>query len=216
MSVGEFRRQIQRARNIVYLHLLPHMVADPTVRGQEDADYATLKRSSPIWLTPRTVAGFDPDEFQFLTDEQRRSLSEGVTEFRRIAEAVASREPTHDEVKTGFSYLLRIIGLLDDHILDTEGKALLFALRRSKLHFPDFVLGLDYTLDTDWSGDPGIWIWVIVPDDVDPDSSEFREFSTQFRKEVRRALGEIKSDRLPYVHFRLLSEAIGAAKEEVA
>ncbi|MBP3957980.1 hypothetical protein J8F10_22220 [Gemmata sp. G18] len=182
---------------------------------RDELEYTWLKRSAPIWLSPRTVAGYDAGDFSSFSPADRDQLTAQVNAFRGVAEAIADREPTAAELKSGLAYLMNFINLLDHLALDAEGRALLLALYRSRITFPDFVLGIDYTLDTDATGDPGIWIWVIVPDDVDPDSSEFRQFSTQFRKEVRRALAEVKSDRLPYIHYRLLSEAVGLMSEGV-
>jgi hypothetical protein len=212
MAIAEFLHNVQTARNVV----LPQVGGFPMPLDRDTLDYAGLKRSAPIWLTPRTVAGYDPNDFGSLSEADRDQLTATVRGFRAVAEAVTAREPNEAELKSGFGYLMIFINLLDSLMLDAEGKALLFAVHRSKITFPDFVLGLDYTLDTDWSGDPGIWIWVIVPDDVDPDSTEFRDFSTRFRKEVSRALAEINNNRLPYVHFRLLSEVNGVVNEEVA
>jgi hypothetical protein len=215
MAMNDFRQHVQTARNVLYAHLLFHIGFELTAEEQT-ADYDRIKRSAPIWLSPRVVAGFDPSEFDFFSEGQRKELAEAVQAFQTVADEVAGRPPTHEEVKLAVGKLMKIIGILDDHLLDSEGKALMEAVYASKTPFPDFILGIDYTLDIDATGDPGIWIWVIVPDDVDPDSPEFRTFSSWFDKAVRTALTHAKSQRIPYVHFRLLSEAVELMSEGVA
>jgi hypothetical protein len=216
MAMSEFLRSVQTARNMFFSQLISLDQSDPLPADRSSQDWKRLRTTAPVWLSPRVVAGFDSEEFGFLSVDQRAVLTEAVSKFRAIAEASAGREPTQDEMNRAIRYLIAIIGMLDEKLLDEEGKTLLIALTAATKPFPDFVLGIDYTLDTDATGDPGIWIWVIVPDDVDPDSSEFQQFSTRFRKAVRNALAEVKSERLPYVHFRLLSEAIEAMTEGVA
>jgi hypothetical protein len=214
MALTEFLQNIQIARNVVF----------PLLQGagalqlpdRDDVDYTRLKQSAPRWLSPRTVAGYDPDDFSAFSDEHRDQLTATVSAFRAVAGATAEREPTDGDLKSGLAYLMTLINLRDHFTLDDEGKAVWLALHQSKMTFPDFVLGIDYTLDTDATGDPGIWIWVIIPDDLDPDSTEFREFVTVFPKVVRDALTTVKSDRLPYIHYRLLSEAVGLVSEGVA
>lgn len=213
MAMNEFLRNIQTARNVVF----PQLPAGITLATPADPlafDGAWLRRTAPVWLTPRTVTGFDVNEFESFEAKDRENLGKVVQGFLAIANAVAGRDPTDEELSSGIAHLTTLVTVLDPLFHDAEGKVLLRALYRSNASFPDFVLGLDYSLDTDWSGDPGIWIWVIVPDDVDPDSDEFIRFSQEFRKGVWKVVSEANSNRLPYVHFRLLSEALGTVVNE--
>jgi hypothetical protein len=214
MALAEFMQNIQTARNVVF----PLLQGAGTLQlpDRDKLDYARLKRSAPLWLSPRTVASYDPDDFKSFSEADRDQITAAVRHFRSVAEAAAGRVPTDNEVNSGLAFLMSFVGLLDHFSLDPEGKALLLALHQSKATFPDFVLGIDYTLGTDATGDPGIWIWVIVPDEVDPDSGEFRQFVSWFPKAVRSALAQIKSERLPYIHYRPLSEAVGLLREGAA
>jgi hypothetical protein len=214
MALAEFLQNIQTARNVVFPLLQGASALQ--LPDRDKLDYARLKRSAPIWLSSRTVASYDPDDFNMFPVADRDQITAAVRNFRSVAEAAAGREPTDKEINSGLAYLMSFFGLLDRFSLDGEGKALLLALHQSKNTFPDFVLGIDYTLGTDATGDSGIWIWVIVPDDVDPDSNEFRQFAAWFPKAVRDALAQVKSDRLPYIHYRPLSEAVGLLSEGVA
>jgi hypothetical protein len=216
MAMTEFLRNVQTARNMLFSQLSQFSQNDPFPPDRPPQDWKRLMLTAPVWLSPSVIAGFDPKDFGFLTPEQQAVLTEAVTKFRAIAEAVAGREPTHDEMNRAIRYLLVITGILDENLFDEEGKALLVALTAAKKPFPDFVLGLDYTLNTDATGDPGIWVWVLVSDDIDPDSNEFRQFASRFPQAVRNTLAEVKSDRLPYIHYRPLSEAVELMSEGVA
>jgi hypothetical protein len=213
MAMGDFLRNVQTARNLILSHVLAHPGRDPLPPGVTGAN---LTRTAQVWLSPQVIAGFDPNDFGFLSPDQRERLANAVSGVREIAEAVAGRVPTPEEARRGYDLLVEIIALLDDKLLDAEGKALMQAIHAAKKPFPDFVLGFDYTLDTDSTGDPAIWIWVLVPDDLDPDSNEFREFTSQFRRAVRTALAEVKSERIPYIHYRPLTEAVELMSEGVA
>lgn len=213
MAMHEFLRNLQTARNVVFPQLPPGVTLAPPTDPLA-FDMAMLRRTAPVWLSPRTVAGFDANEFESFEVKDREQLGKVVQGFLAIADAVAGRDPTDDELRSGIAYLTILVTVLDPLFLDAEGKALLLALYRSSILFPGFVLGLDYDLDNDWSGAPGVWISVIVPDDVDPDSDEFIRFSREFRKDVWRALREAKSDRQPYIQFRSLSETLGTVVNE--
>jgi hypothetical protein len=217
MAMAEFLRHVQMAQNMVFSHILVHLRADsPLPAERETQDFKRIKKTARLWLSPQVVAGFNPDDFAELPTEQLKALETAVNGFRSVAEQAHGREPTTDEMTTAILHLGAIIKALGAPALDPEGSALMVAVHVSKEKFPDFVLGLDYTLDTDATGDPGIWIWVLIPDDVDPDSKEFREFAVWFPKAVRKALAHVKSDRLPYIHYRPLSEAVGQLSEGVA
>lgn len=216
MATAEFVRNVQTARNMFWSQLLALDESTPLQPERSPQDWKRLRITAPVWLSPRVVTGFDPSGLGFLSAEQRAVLTEAVTNFRAVAESVAGREPTEDEINHGIRYLIVIMGLLEEKFPNEEGEALLVALTAAKKPFPDFVLGLDYTLDTDATGDLGIWIWVFVPDDVDPDSNEFRQFATRFRRAVRDTLAQIGSGRLPYIHYRPLSEAAELMSESVA
>jgi hypothetical protein len=215
MAMNEFLHNVQTARNVALFNQAVERGRNPLAPVPS---YTGLRRAAQVWLSPRIVAGYDAEDFRSLSQANQDALATGVSGYRTVAEAVAGREPTDDELLRAADALFVIVGALDSDLLDTEGKVLLDAVCEAggKEPFPDFVLGLDYTLDTDWSGDPGIWIWVIIPDELDPDSAEFLRFVTRFPKVVSPALIRAKSDRFPYIHYRLLSEATGEANAEVA
>jgi hypothetical protein len=216
MALAEFLRNIQTARNVLLPQTLPRGGALQPL-DRDKLDWAQLKRTASRWLSPQTVAGYEPADFpSFFSSEHRDQLTAEVRAFRALAEATAGREPNDQELKSGLAYLMALSNLRDHLTLDDEGRALWLALQQSKISFPKFVLDIDYTLGADATGDPGIWIWVIVPDELDPDSDAFKQFVVWFPKVVRDALAKVGNDRLPYIHYRLLSEAAGLVSEDAA
>ena len=215
MAMNEFLRSVQTARNVALFN-------QALVPGRNPLspmpNLAALRRVLTLVLSPRVVAGYEADEFGYWDPARRTELTAAVTRYRELAEAATTRELTDEELTRGMDQLFTIVKLLDTDLLDEDGQALMRAVVEASgtEPFPDFVLGLDYTLDTDWSGDPGIWIWVIVPDELDPESEEFSRFSSRFRKDTWRAMAAVKSVRIPYVRFRVLSEITDPVSEEAA
>ena len=54
-------------------------------------------QDAAIWLTPKSVEGFDAKDFLDLPKAQRTALSNEVAEFTKIAEQVPADGPATDE-----------------------------------------------------------------------------------------------------------------------
>src|SRR5438552_3798025 len=121
MAMAEFLRNVQTARNTFWSQLLALDESTPLLPERSPQDWKRLRVTAPVWLSPRVVAGFDPSDFGFLSSEQQAVLTEAVTKFRVVAESVAGREPTEDEINLGIRYLIVIIGLLNEKFPDEEG-----------------------------------------------------------------------------------------------
>lgn len=83
------------------LRYASRMLPPPTVksdRGEEfDANLARHLNLSDLWLTVKSVAGYDPDDFSSLPINERERLDESVAVFRRIAEEVGPSGRPRDE-----------------------------------------------------------------------------------------------------------------------
>ena len=79
---------------------------------------ARLARAA-LWLTPKAVEGFDPDEFNDLHEAERKELKNSVTAFRALAEAIPPQSPATDEqYRSGLDLLQRIFSIVRKLILD--------------------------------------------------------------------------------------------------
>ena len=80
---------------------------------------------------------------------------------------------------------------------------------------PSFVKEIRFTLDNDWAGDPGVFIWVILQDDIAA-SREILKYTTPIRSAIAQALRAAEIDRWPYVHIRGASEQTELDRTEAA
>ncbi len=83
------------------------------------------------------------------------------------------------------------------------------------LERPPFVTELRHALDNDWSGDPAVWIWVILRDDV-AESGKILEHTKPIRSTIVQALRNAGIDRWPYLRFRGQSEQAALDRAEAA
>jgi hypothetical protein len=216
MGRTEFLRNLQTAFNVLLAQFCVLDDSDPLATKRSERDWQKLKATAPVWMSPKVVSGFEPSDFAELPAERLTFLTGAVAQFKKVAEQASGRALTNVEVYTGISQFMSILTIVQLESLDKEAKAIHVALLAAKKPFPDFVLGLDFTFGTDATGDDAVWIWVLVPDEIDPDTEEFREFAKRFPRAVWNTLAEIKSKRIPYVHFRPLSEAFESAIEVAA
>lgn len=162
-----------------------------------------------LWLTPVVadayVAGVE--QLARLPTEVGRAAAR-AERFRATAADLADREPTPAEVAEAARQLDDLIRPIAGYSLEPEGEAVIRALWAGPV--PEFVLGLDYDLDTDWTGDPAAHIRVIIRDDADPESDEFQEFVVQFDDRLFDAMREARSNRFPYAGFLPESDARAA------
>lgn len=209
MAITEFVRRVQTARNVAYRYLQPGGGAAP----RAGADWERLRAAAPLWLDAGIAADFDPAEFEFLAADARAELSTCVARYRAAA---GDRPPADAEMTAGLNELGRVAELLGELVADPEGLGLLAVLLRDSGPLPPFVLGFDYNLDTDWSGDPAVWLWVLIPDDLDPGAPAFIDFTTGFRDAGWKAVKAAGSNRLPYIRYRIRSDALHPVSEDAA
>lgn len=211
-----FLRNVQTAHNVLLAQFCVLDDSNPLATKRSERDWQKLKATAPVWMSPKVVSGFEPSDFAQLPAERLTFLTDAVAQFKKVAEQASGRTPTDAEVYTGLVHFMSMMTILRLASPDEEAEAIHVALLAAKKPFPDFVLGLDFTFGTDSTGDEAVWIWVLVPDEIDPDTKDFREFAKRFPRAVWNTLAEIKSKRIPYVHFRPLSETFESANEVAA
>jgi hypothetical protein len=165
--------------------------------------------SAAIWLTPSSVAGYDDSDFGFMDPRERAELREAVQGFLAVAQQVPPKTPAsreqYEEGRRWFSKVLEIVrpDLCADAETFRASKVLRSVLGSPTK--PDSVVDLDYHIGRDSTGDPAVWIWVIIPDEV-AESPRFFEITEELAQYFEVLLKHWDISFWPYIHFRTVSE----------
>jgi hypothetical protein len=91
-------------------------VAFLTPRVEVDNPYTDVRKMeqalgrAAIWLTPKSVEGFDPHDFADLPEQERQSLVENVQQFMHVAETVPSNQPaTPQQIQAALLPFMNIV-----------------------------------------------------------------------------------------------------------
>lgn len=95
---------------------------DPEVQtDSEHLDSEEIRkqiRQAVIWLTPRSVEGFVPQDFAELPEPKRNELDVEVEAFRSIAEQVPpDASATEEQIESALPHFLKIVSLVRDAVL---------------------------------------------------------------------------------------------------
>lgn len=175
----------------------------------------SILRSATSWLTPKSVEGYDPDDFDFLADEERQRLTDNIKHFRATASKVPHiGPPTNEQIREAmpeFENILKTIrpdryGDLDAFVLGKKIE------REVSGTLPQWARELIFETGFDVSGEPALWIWVEVDDKALDETEVLRRFDS-VREELRTAALRICPGRWPFIRLREASER--KATEEV-
>jgi hypothetical protein len=199
MAKTEFLRNVKTARN-----LFAHRVHTDHAGLNPDTLEGQLARAT-IWLTPSSVKGFDARDFSELAPEVRERLNDHIEQFRRIAREVPPTEPAPPaKAKEAMRHFLGMLKILKPYLPEGgEIKQVRDALE--KITFPEGVLSYEFELGDDSTGDPAVWVWVVVDERLD-DTKAFLPMTLEIEDKIRKALAAAGSTRWPYVLFRTAAE----------
>lgn len=86
--------------------------------AHSDARISSLLNGSDLWLTPKSVEGFDPADFEDWPKEDREELSRQVTAFLEAAERVAPNRPAQKvQSKHARKHLERVLDIVGKQLL---------------------------------------------------------------------------------------------------
>jgi len=134
-------------------------------------------------------------------------LKQNVERFLRVAEQVPPTKPaTSSQVKEAAAAFRAMLKTLEPYLpTDDETQQIRKALR--SISFPkNVVLTWTFEVGADSTGDPAIWIWVIVDDQAAKHEEFFTKTAREVEGEIRAALSAAGVARWPYIHFRTGSE----------
>jgi hypothetical protein len=170
-----------------------------------------MLRGAGMWLTPRSVDGFDPSDFSFLAEEKQEALRTTVERFRAVARQVPANKPaTRQQAEEGRTAFGDLLSLLQPHrFRDAESFQTQVELERELLgKLPRWVTGIFCETGRDLSDEPAVWIWVEVTDEA-TDKNRIAKYGQRIEEEITSAYRQIGGRRWPFVRFRNPSEMAG-------
>jgi hypothetical protein len=171
----------------------------------------TILQSSTAWLTPQSVEGYDERDFDFLSDEERRQLTQSVQQFRAVVGQVSSNGPPADDLIRqaipAFAIIVELIA--PDRYEDPDALRIGKRIERQVAgKLPPWVRELVFATGLSANGDPSIWIWVEADDSVVPDQVIY-DTMDEIREILRKATKQIGEGRWAYIRLRASSEQRG-------
>lgn len=200
MAKQEFLDSFRVARNL-FFH--PRVDMDSPQLGPQGLE--SMIARAAIWLTPKSVSGFDPADFPELGVEGQRELEAAVSDFLAVAHLVPPEEPANPEqlakARDAFAKMLEILGPYVP--ISEDGEKVEEAFK--DIHFPPWVVNWDYELGNDHDGEPAVWVNLFI-DDSTARRHEFARLAAQVTRNIRQALSGAGSNRWPYLRVRTAVE----------
>ncbi len=172
-------------------------------------DIERILRGAVIWLTPKSVEGFNERDFDFLSDGERKELSDSVRQFVSVARQVDPRKPASDsQIQEALPHFRRIVEILGGNkYADPDGFVLGKMIERQIAgRMPESVLELRFETGEDSSGDEALWVWVVFKDEVAENEDVLLSNVNDVREILRDAVRQLGIKRWPYVRFRTNSD----------
>jgi hypothetical protein len=198
-SKEKFLANFRVARNL-FFH--PRVEADSsTIDTTSISDVLTR---GAIWLTPKSVEGFNSADFPELKTDRQTKLLNAVQAFKTVANQVpADKPPTKEQYGKAATAFIAILNILNLYLpTPEESKKVEKALRN--VPFPPWVVNWDYELGSSEEGDAAVWVNVFAEGNVA--RSNYGRFASQIIPRIREALAAEGVRRWPYVRLRTATE----------
>lgn len=198
-SKDKFLASLRVARNL-FSH--PRVEADgPTIDTSSISDALTR---GAIWLTPKSVEGFDAKDFPELKADRQMELLNAVQAFGAVARQVpADKPPTKEQYGNAATAFIAILNILSPYLpTPDESRMVEKALRT--VSFPPWVVNWDYELASNEEGDSAVWINVFADGNVS--RNDYGRFTSQIIPKIRQALAAEGIHRWPYVRLHTATE----------
>lgn len=134
------------------------------------AEFARAVEWADVWLAPATLKGYSDAAAAPLPAPAPARLRAAVATFRAVAAAVPEgTRPTEDQVREALPAFATILDVLKATLADPESSAARRAIWRAIEPYRDTVLTFDFEFGRDSTGDPAVWVWLILKDGVTVD-----------------------------------------------
>jgi hypothetical protein len=198
-SKESFLANFRVARNL-FVHSRAE-TESPTFDTDSISDASTR---GALWLTPKSVEGFNAADFPELKADRHAELLNAVQTFKAVASQVpADKPPTKEQYGNAVTAFIAILNILSLYLpTPEESKKVEKALR--KVPFPPWVVNWDYELGSSEEGDAAVWVNVFAEGNVA--RSDYGRFGSQIIPIIRQALDAEGVRRWPYVRLRTATE----------
>jgi hypothetical protein len=165
---------------------------------------AALSRAA-IWLTPKSVAGFNAADFPELGPDRQAELLAAVQSFKAVADQVpSSKTATNEQYGNASAAFAKIVAILEPYLpVPDEAKQVESALR--DVEFPPWVVNWDYELASDSDGVAAVWVNVFADEQSVP-RGQLGRAASELTSKVRQALDGKQIPRWPYIRMRTALE----------
>jgi hypothetical protein len=195
MAKMKFLKNLNTARHLFWNRVNTSRPARDPATVESQMDRATS------WLTPSSVRGFDIRDFAELPPAAKTDLQTGVERFRQVAKQVPPTQPANaTQTQEAMTALLQVFEILNPYYFPGDESQRLQEVMES-LALPEWVLTWEFEFRFDFSGDPAVWIWIIV-DDQAAAREDFMQQSREVREKLRTSLWAAGIQHWPLIHFR--------------
>ena len=198
-SKERFLANFRVARNL-FVHSRAE-TESPTIDPASISDALTR---GAIWLTPKSVEGFNAADFPELKADRQAELLNAVQTFKAVASQVPADEPpTKEQYSNAATAFIAILNILSPYLpTPEESKKVEKALRN--VPFPPWVVNWDYELGSSEDGEAAVWVNVFAEANVA--RSDYGRFGTRIIPMIRQALEAEGVRRWPYIRLRTATE----------
>ncbi|MBY0522911.1 MAG: hypothetical protein K2R98_05915 [Gemmataceae bacterium] len=200
MAKQEFLGKLRIARN-----LFAHPLVQTDGSNIDPHALEQMIARAAIWLTPKSVAGFNADDFPELGTNRQNELKAAVGEFLDVARQIPPDAPaTTEQLDTAKAAFAKILSILQSHLpTPREGSKVEEAVKTVK--FPPWLVNWDYEFGSNADGDPSVWVTLFADEQSAP-RKEFGRVARDLNGEIHNALSAFGIDRWPYIRMRTVKE----------
>ena len=196
LAKRDFLANFRIARNL-FVHSRPVDADRSIVNITAFAD--TFARAA-IWLTPKSVAGFNAADFPDLGPVRQAELQTAVQNFLAVATQVPADKPaTKEQYGNASLSFARILEILAPYLpVPDEAEQVEAALR--SVDFPPWVVNWDYELASDSDGTSAVWVNVFADEQALP-KTQLGRAASELTSKARQALDRHQIRRWPYIRL---------------
>jgi hypothetical protein len=201
MAKAEFIKNFRTARNL-FVH---GPVRAAYVGGSSQANDKALARTA-IWCTPKSVAGFDPNDFRELSDQNRAELQDAVDDFLYAVNKIAPGSfPTAKQLADATPPFEQLTRLLNRYLLHFDEVAAVEKSLGTLPSLPDWIVNWDFEVRPDSDDSPAVYLTFYVDESLAP-RKELGKAASQLTSRLSNIFKANGLKHFPYVDFQSVLE----------